>query len=90
MIINLSDRGGNVTSNILTQASWRLYEIIEPLTCFCTTSNFLTNKTIETFQAGNFGDILQLALERNTTDRPDRTDGTDGTDRIRSRHGIKS
>ena len=36
--------------------------------------------TIETFQAGNFGDILQLALEKNTTDRPDRTDGTDATD----------
>ena len=36
--------------------------------------------TIETFQAGNFGDILQLALERNTTDRTDGTDGTNGTD----------
>ena len=36
--------------------------------------------TIEPFQAGNFGDVLQLALERNTTDRPDRTDGTDATD----------
>ena len=38
--------------------------------------------TIETFQAGNFGDILQLALEKNTTDRPDRTDGTDGKNMI--------
>ena len=47
MIINLSDRRGNarasgqITSNFLTQASWRLIEIRQPPTSLCTTSNSL-------------------------------------------------
>ena len=31
---------GQITSNFLTQASWRLYEIRQPSTSLCTTSNF--------------------------------------------------
>ena len=34
---------GQITSNILTQASWRLYEITQPPTSLCTTSNSLIN-----------------------------------------------
>ena len=47
MIINLSDRRGNarrsgqITTNFLTQARWRLYKIRQPPTSLCTTSNFL-------------------------------------------------
>ena len=32
---------GQITSNFLTQASWRFYEIRQPPTSLCTTSNFL-------------------------------------------------
>ena len=32
---------GQITSNFLTQASWRLYEIRQPPTSLCTTSNIL-------------------------------------------------
>ena len=45
-IIIQGDRRGNarapgqITSNFLTQASWRLYEIRQPSTSLCTTSNF--------------------------------------------------
>ena len=52
MIINLSDRRGNahasghITSNFLTQASWMLYEIRQPPTSLCTTSNFITNEMV--------------------------------------------
>ena len=34
---------GQITSNILAQASKRSYEIRQPPTCLCTTSSFLTN-----------------------------------------------
>ena len=55
----------------------------------CTTSNFLTNMTIDTlhlFRKVVGGDFWQLPLEKNTTDRDrtegiDRTEKTDGTDR---------
>ena len=49
MIINLSNQSGNargsgqITSNFLTQANWRLYEIRQPPTWLCITSNFLTD-----------------------------------------------
>ena len=46
---------GQITSNFLTQASWRLYEIRQPPIFLCTTSNFLINTTIETFHAGHLG-----------------------------------
>ena len=63
---------GQITSNFLTQESWRLYEIRQPPTCLCTTyncliqppthlsitSNFLTNTTIETFHACHLGTNL--------------------------------
>ena len=32
---------GQITSNFLTQTSWRLYKIRQPPTSLCTTSNFL-------------------------------------------------
>ena len=50
-----SDRRGNVhatgqiTSNFLKQASLRLYEIRQPRTSLCTTSNFLTNTMVIIF-----------------------------------------
>ena len=37
---------GQITSNFLTQASWRLYRIRQPPTSLCTTSNFLTNAKV--------------------------------------------
>ena len=48
---------GQLASNFLTQASWRLYEIRLLL---CTTPNFLTNTTIETCQAGYLGRLLTI------------------------------
>ena len=39
---------GHISCNFLKQASWRLYEIRQPLICLCTTSNFFSNTTIET------------------------------------------
>ena len=39
-------RHGQITSNFLTQASWKLYEVRQPPTCLCTTSNFLTNAVV--------------------------------------------
>ena len=41
--------------NFFKQASWRWYEIRQSPTCLCTTFNFLTKTTIETFQAGHLG-----------------------------------
>ena len=37
---------GQINSNFLTQASWRLCEIRQPPTSLCTTSNFLTNAIV--------------------------------------------
>ena len=54
---------GQITFNFLTRASRRLYEISQPQICLCTTSNFLTNTTIGTFQAGHLGRHL-ANLER--------------------------
>ena len=64
-----SDRRGNVrrsgqtTSNFLTQESWRLYEVKQPATCLCVTSNFLINTTAE-FSSRSFGEIFSNHLWR--------------------------
>ena len=56
-------RSGQITSNFLncTQARWRLHEIRQPLTCFCTSSKFHTDETIETFQAVHLGRHLAFS-----------------------------
>ena len=88
MSIIYSDRRGNArssgqtTSNFLTQASWRLYEIRQSLPCLCTTSYFLINTlTIETFQAGHLGRHLATSASGGKyhwlvrQHREDRQDG---------------
>ena len=55
-----------ITSNFLTHASWRLYEIGQSSTCLCTTSILLSNTTIRTFRQVIRGDIQQIPLERNS------------------------
>ena len=60
---------GQPTPNFLNRASWRLYEIRQPPTWLCTTSNFLTNTTIETFQAGHLGKHVATTSRRNTTNK---------------------
>ena len=55
-----------ITSNFLTHASWRLYEIGQSSTCLCTTSILLSNTTIGTFRQVIRGDIQQIPLERNS------------------------
>ena len=55
-----------ITSNFLTHASWRLYEIRQLSTCLCTTSILLSNTTIGTFRQVIRGDIQQIPLERNS------------------------
>ena len=55
-----SDRCGNqMTSKFLTQASWRLYEIMHPPTCLCSTSNFHTYDHWD-FQACHKGRYLAI------------------------------
>ena len=44
-----------------TQARWRFHETRQPPTCFCTSSKFHTNATIETFQAGHLGRHLAFS-----------------------------
>ena len=66
---------GQTTSNFLTQASWRLYEIRQTLTSLCITSNFHTSMTTVTFQhmgkylvTFNFwSDNLQLPYSKKAT-----------------------
>ena len=88
MSIIYSDRRGNArssgqtTSNFLTQASWRLYEIRPPPTCMCTTSNFLTNTTIETFHFGRHRattprDKYHKQVRQDRDDRQGRGDRQD-------------
>ena len=55
-----------ITSNFLTHASWRLYEIRQLSTCLCTTSILLSNTTIGTFRQVIRGDIQQIPLDRNS------------------------
>ena len=77
-----------INSNFLAQPRWRLYKIRQPLTCLCTTSNFLTNTPIETFQAGHLGRPLatisrgkyQRQVRQGRDERQDRRDGRDRQD----------
>ena len=46
-----------ITSNFLTHASWRLYEIGQSSTCLCTTSILVSNTTIGTFRQVIRGEI---------------------------------
>ena len=81
-----SDRRGNAhtsghtTANFLSQASSRVYEIRRPMTCFCTTANFLSNLIIETLQVGHLGRHLAAKLTTDRSDRRERIKKTDRTD----------
>ena len=82
-----------INSNFLAQPRWRLYKIRQPPTCLCTTSNFLTNTTIETFQAGHLGRPLANTSRRKyqrqvRQGRDARQDRRDGQKRQSRRDGL--
>ena len=54
---------GQITSDFLTQESWRVHEVKQPVTCLCVTSNFLINTTAE-FSSRSFGEIFSNHLWR--------------------------
>ena len=54
---------GQITSDFLTQESWRLHEVKQPVTCLCVTSNFFINTTAE-FSSRSFGEIFSNHLWR--------------------------
>ena len=75
---------GHITSNFLSQAGWRLYEIRQPPNCLCTTSNFHRNTIIETFKhclVGHLGRYLATICGANCQRQVNRTEKRDRTDR---------